>query len=114
MKLHSKENNDESQQHLEENKEKFSAQCLKVLELLRQGKRLTTMNAPSYGILSLPRRIKDLRDHNAIHIDEKWKEDDDGNKICKEWFINQVTQKQFNAKTKKTEVATNQAALFIE
>lgn len=114
MKLHSKENNSESQSFLDENKDRISRNCLKTYELLRRGKRLTTDNAPSYGIRSLPRRIKDLRDHNGIHIDEQWLTDADGKKICKEWFINQVTQKQFNAKTKKAEITTNQAALFVE
>lgn len=85
MKIHKHENNPESQSHLTGNKEKFSAQCLKVLELLRQGKRLTTMSAPGYGILSLPRRIKDLRDHNGVeNIVDEW------DKVAgvKVWYMN--------------------------
>jgi len=86
MKIHDNENNSESQEHLEENRERFSLQCLKVLELLRTGKRLTTINAPTYGILSLPRRIKDLKDKNGIIIDWIWLHDDKGRKTIKEWY----------------------------
>lgn len=94
LEIHEGENNAESAQHLKENAKKFSQQCLKVLELLYQGKKLTTMNAPSYGILSLPRRIKDLRDYNKVHIiEEKWLHDADGHRTVKEWFINFRTEK---------------------
>lgn len=91
MKTHSRENNKESQKNLDENKGKFSRQCLKVLELLRQGKRLTTYNSPGYGILSLPRRIKDLRDYNGIeNIVDEW----DKEKGVKVWYINFKTDKE--------------------
>lgn len=94
LEIHELENNAESERHLKENAKKFSQQCLKVLELLYQGKKLTTMNAPSYGILSLPRRIKDLRDYNKVHIiEEEWIRDANGKKIVKQWFINFRTQK---------------------
>lgn len=93
LEIHELENNAESEQHLKENARKFSQQCLKVLELLYQGKKLTTMNAPSYGILSLPRRLKDLRDYNGIHIDEEWLYDGNGKRTVKQWSINFRTQK---------------------
>lgn len=93
MKIHTHENNSESQQHLEANKKHFSQQCLKVLELLLQGKRLTTANAPSYKILSLPRRLKDLRE-NGIFVDEEWILDDTGKKVMKQWFIQERTQNE--------------------
>lgn len=94
MKIHSKENNPESQQHLNDNKVKFTKGCLKVLELLRQGKILTTMNAPGYGILSLPRRIKDLRDLNGIKISERWQTDENGRHLIKEWFLEPKTESE--------------------
>jgi hypothetical protein len=94
MKIHSKENNQESREHLAANKAKFSNGCLRVLELLRQGKRLTTINAPSYGILSLPRRIKDLRDHNGIeNIVDEW----DREKGVKVWYMNFKTEAEKQA-----------------
>lgn len=93
IETHQRENNDESEKHLQENQKKFSKQCLKVWELLRQGKRLTTMNAPNYGILSLPRRVADLRE-NGVHIDDQWLYDSDGKRTIKEWFINFKTHRE--------------------
>ena len=94
LEIHELENNAESERHLKENAKKFSQQCLKVLELLYQGKKLTTMSAPSYGILSLPRRIKDLRDYNKVHIiEEEWLYDANGKRLVKQWFINPRTEK---------------------
>lgn len=93
FQIHDRENNQESEQHLKENHKKFSNQCLKVLELLRQGKRLTTLNAPSYGILSLPRRILDIK-VNGIHVDDRWLHDSEGKRTIKEWFINFQTDQQ--------------------
>ena len=85
FEVHHFENNSDSKRHLEENKSHFSAQCGKVLQLLKQGKRLSTINAPRYGILSLPRRIKDLRDHNGIEIDYEWIRE--GKVKYKEFFL---------------------------
>lgn len=91
--VHQHENNLESETHLEKNKKHFSAQCLKVCELLLIGKRLTTMNAPSYGILSLPRRILDLKE-NGVFFDERWI-DKGGTKI-KEWSFSPKTTEDKN------------------
>lgn len=87
LEIHWIENNRESQTHLENNEQKFTDQCKKVLELLRSGVRLTTINAPSYGILSLPRRLKDLRDYNGVQINETWVRDNEGRKMFKEWYL---------------------------
>lgn len=101
LHTHLQENNKESQAHLEKNAARFSRQCLLVLELLYRGKRLTTLNAPAYGIRSLPRRIKDLRDRNGITIiQDRWR-DANGNVldadaedgVDKVWFIEFKTQK---------------------
>lgn len=102
MHTHLRENNEESQKHLEINEKKFSRQCLMVLELLYQGKRLTVLSATKYGITSLPRRIKDLRDRNGITIiEDRWvdAEGKPANKRdattynYKEWYIEFKTQK---------------------
>lgn len=93
LKIHKTENNPESQEHLDENKMHFSQQSLRILFLLYRGKKLTTLNAPSLGVRSLPRRIKDLRDKNNIHIDEKWRTNGDGKKIDKVWFIDQASRR---------------------
>lgn len=84
--IHEVENNLESNQHLSENRKHFTEQCKKVLELLEKGIRLTTINARDYRILSLPRRIADLKE-NGIVISEKWIKNSEGKRSIKEWFI---------------------------
>jgi hypothetical protein len=69
--IHSVENNSESQAHLNENRAHFTDQCKKVLALLESGVRLTTVSAVDYHILSLPRRILDLK-QNGVKIEEEW------------------------------------------
>ncbi len=92
LQIHEHENNPESQSNLEKNKTRFSKQCLLVLELLLQGKRLTTINAPSYGILSLPRRIADLREKNGIYVNERWIKPHNSSVEIKEWFLSPKSQ----------------------
>ena len=94
MKIHAYENNQESQNNLDKNRKRFSKQCLIVLELLMRGVRLTTINAPSYGILSLPRRIADLREKNGIIVDEQWIKPANSSVEIKEWFIEVKTGKE--------------------
>lgn len=87
LKTHLHENNKESQSHLEESEQHFSDQCLKVLELLNKGIRLSVMEAVKHNILSLPRRLKDLRDRNGItDIKEEWVKNADGKRLYKIWY----------------------------
>jgi hypothetical protein len=73
MRVHQSENNSESQLNLFENMAHFSEQCLTVLKLLKQGKRLTVRDALiEYDIHSLPRRILDLKE-NGIPVKDSWK-----------------------------------------
>jgi len=79
---HREENNHDSRRHLEENRERFSAQCKQVYDLLRSGVRLTVLSAiTEYGISSLPRRILDLK-QAGIEIRDCWID-----RKYKEWFI---------------------------
>ena len=97
---HQRENNEESEQHLQANQKKFSRQCLKIIEILSSGKTLTTLTAPSYGILSLPRRILDLKE-NGVVINDRWLLDDKGKQTVKEWFMvinTRPTKKQITEK----------------
>ncbi|HEY6436167.1 MAG TPA: helix-turn-helix domain-containing protein [Ignavibacteriaceae bacterium] len=96
MKIHDNENNSESQEHLEENKVKFSKQCAIVLELLKQGKRLTVKSAMNqYGITSLPRRLLDLKEKNGVsNINFVWVLDDKGKRSHKEWFYSPKTEEE--------------------
>lgn len=77
--LHSHENNRESKSILEANRERLSAQCAKVLELFRQGKKLTVRSAMiEHSIGHLPRRVKDLKEAGyqikSTLIDKHYKE----------------------------------------
>jgi hypothetical protein len=101
LHTHLRENNKESQKHLEENAKKFSQQCLMVLEMLNQGVRLTVKKAVNNGISSLPRRIKDLRDRNGIdYIQEEWVTDSNGKRLYKEWFMT-ITKRPTKAQVVK-------------
>lgn len=72
FQVHAHENNTESQRHLNANRVKFSAQCQRVFDMLMDGKRLTVLEAhASYGISSLPRRVKDLKD-NGVQLEDLW------------------------------------------
>lgn len=93
MEIHDRENNSESDQHLKENSKKFSAQCLKVLQLFLDGKRLTVLSAYGYGISSLPRRVLDIKE-NGISVDDKWITDENGKRLHKEYFIEIKTDSQ--------------------
>lgn len=60
--VHERENNSESQSHLDTHRQHFSAQCAKLHGILKSGVKLTVLEAMTeYGIGSLPRRVKDLR-----------------------------------------------------
>jgi len=89
---HREENNHDSRKHLEENRERFSAQCEKVYSLLRSGIHLTVLSAiTEYGISSLPRRILDLKEHFKregidVEIKDRWVKTD-GKERWKEYFI---------------------------
>lgn len=94
MALHLQENNSESLGHLESNEQKFSDQCLMIVNLLNQGVRLTVKKAiDEYGIASLPRRLADIKHRNGIHnIRDEWVKDGNGKRLYKEWFIVQPTR----------------------
>lgn len=64
MRIHTIENNNESQLILEFNRERLGKQCELVLELFRQGKRLTVRSAMiEHGIGDLRRRVADLKEN---------------------------------------------------
>jgi hypothetical protein len=77
------ENNQESQDHLKLNSDKFNRQCRHVYEILQSGERLTTASALlKYRIGDLRRRIKDLIDFAGIQVQKEWMEikNEDGTK----------------------------------
>lgn len=73
------ENNRESNAILQANRDSINKSCLKVLELLESGVRLTVYDAMvKYGISSLPRRVADLKEKGIMVkdrlIDKRYKE----------------------------------------
>jgi hypothetical protein len=88
LQIHETENNNESQGFLNENHERIKECCMKVLRILNQGKKLSVLSAHSeYGISSLPRRIKDLRDVHGIRgIKDEWVTDAGGKRLYKQWY----------------------------
>lgn len=86
VKIHHQENNQESQGHLEENEEKFSAQCIKLLKLFKGGLRLTVIGAQAHGIHSLPRRVLDLKESGVV-VKDGWLRDGNGKRTVKEYWM---------------------------
>ena len=89
IEIHQRENNPESEGHLQANAKKFSQQCALVHRLLAQGKELTSRIAMiEYGIGDLHRRVGELRDWHGIKIKDRWEMNADGkttrNKV---WYI---------------------------
>lgn len=79
--IHVRENNPESQEHLNNNKGDFSKQCSRVYSFLMSGIELTTEEAMlKYKIKSLPRRLLDLKT-NGVQFHDRWENG------CKVWFM---------------------------
>ena len=71
FEIHQKENNPESQNILDGNRNHFSAQCKKVYDILKSGKRLTTTEALQHGIGDLRARVRDLIKYNKIDVKKR-------------------------------------------
>lgn len=80
--VHTKENNRESLDYLNENRDRIVKSCRKVFDRLMRGERLTVVFATLNGMSSLPRRIMDLRDAGFL-IKDEWV----SNENHKEWFM---------------------------
>ncbi len=91
--VHVRENNHESEAHLNANRRKFTGDCATVYSLLMKGHVITTKSVyMQYDVSSLPRRIKDLRDGKTlmgkVHIDEQFVHDEKGETTRnKMWFM---------------------------
>lgn len=84
--LHEVENQNESQGHLNANREKFSNHCRRVLELLYSGKRLTgRILETEYAIDG--RRLRDIFHARPDIVKKQWAKDTGGKTRFVEYFI---------------------------
>lgn len=85
--VHSRENNLDSESHLEQHRHKFNEQCFKVLKLMLAGEKLTNLSAlTTHGIGDIRRRAKDLIDGFGIPVRREWALDENGHKQPFKWF----------------------------
>ena len=81
---HIKENNSDSQQHLEENRQKFETDAVFLLRLMKMGKRLTRLSVvKDYGIDG--RRLGEL--HSEGQCKKSWKINDKGKRLYVEYYV---------------------------
>lgn len=71
--VHRRENNLESQGHLDGKRDRFNAKCRYVFDKLMTGYQMTVLDAAIDGVASLPRRILDLRQCGVL-IGDRWSE----------------------------------------
>lgn len=108
IKVHHKENNPESEEHLHENKIHFTKQCKKVLELLQKGIVLTSRSAMiDYNIGDVHRRIGELREENKIEgIVDEWVREE-GKSKYKKWFMPEFVKNNGNVYKQGTKTSTD-------
>jgi hypothetical protein len=83
--LHERERGDESQQHLDENFDKFKGDMKIVMQLLYSGKRLTAQSlVKDYGIHD--RRLRDAIAARPDVIKKVWVKDKNDKRLYVEYF----------------------------
>lgn len=93
FKVHTTENCET--EHLEKNHTHFSKQCEKVFDLLMRGQEISVISAiHEHNIMSLPRRIKDLKEC-GVKISDKWIECWKNKPEIKHWYLSKK-DKEFN------------------
>lgn len=99
--VHVRENTQTNEDHLNANRRKFTGDCAIILSLLQKGQVITSKGVyMQWNVSSLPRRIKDLRDHGGVdNIEDQNILNDDGrttrNKI---WFMRDRLSEETKAK----------------
>lgn len=85
--VHSRENNFDSEAHLEQHRHKFNEQCFRALKLMLAGEKLTNYSCLTvHDIGDIKRRAKDLIDGYHIPVRREWALDEHGNKQPFKWF----------------------------
>lgn len=81
--VHIKESSDDTQSHLDQNRDKFESDAMFLLRQMKNGERLTAKTVvQKYGIAD--RRLRDLE--NDGKCKKEWKLNDQGKRICVEYF----------------------------
>lgn len=84
--VHVRENNPDSQAHLDLKREDFNAQCWEVLKRMLDGEKLSYLTAINTGIGDIRRRAKDLIDGKGIPVKREWATDENGNRLDFKWY----------------------------
>lgn len=79
---HLKENNEDSQQHLDQNRDKFETDCQFLLRLMMGGKRLSDQDVSDMRING--RRLRELFAEGKCK--KQWKLNDNGKRMYVEYF----------------------------
>lgn len=84
--LHDRENNEEGDSFLKENKKKFSQDCITAMKLMYQGVRLNGDTCKElYGFHD--RRLRDCRQGRPDIVKSAWKRDAAGKRLYVEFWI---------------------------
>lgn len=82
--VHYKENNDDTQSHLDANREKYETDSQFLLKQMKRGERLTAQTVVKKYSCE-PRRLRDL--HNEGECEKAWKTNESGKRLYVEYFI---------------------------
>ena len=82
--VHYKENNDDTQSHLDANREKYETDAQFLLKQMKRGEILTAQTVVKKYSCE-PRRLRDL--HNDGKCEKAWKLNEAGKRLYVEYFI---------------------------
>ena len=87
----SAQNNAASTEHYEKKKKKFGGDRRKVFDHLMNGGEITFLEAANnFGVMSLPKRIEEMRKQFGVHISDRW---NNQNRDFKIWFMSEEDKK---------------------
>lgn len=98
MLTHEIENNQDSEKHLSENREKFESDCLFLLKEMMKGRRLSAQDVNDMKIND--RRLRELFSEGKCK--KEWKLNENGKRMFVQYFIPKI---ETPSKTKNIEKA---------
>lgn len=81
--LHDRENSDDTERHLSENRDKLETDCDYLLRLMMRGRRLSSQDVHDMKIHD--RRLRNL--YSAGKCKRQWKLNDKGKRLFVEYFV---------------------------